>query len=130
MLSEMFQRFIDAPNWHYPKDVGRQYLEQVVRQYWQEEKARNGDVKYKWVSGGQDHYRDCENYIMALIAFNNIQERLNEDARIEALTVAVARKAGPQEQAAPVPTRPQDQRRHAVDPTAYRESLRQGRRFI
>jgi terminase, large subunit len=128
MLSEQFQRFIDAPNWHYPKDIGRPYLEQVVRQYWQEEKARNGDVKYKWVSGGQDHYRDCENYIMGLLAFNNIQERLNEDARIEALAAAVQKKAEPSD--ALPPPRPQEVKRRTMDPTAYRESLRQGRNLI
>lgn len=133
-LSELVQKYMESSTWHLPNDITKTYLEQVVKQYWEEEKDRHGNIKYKWVSGNNDHYRDCENYVMGLVLLNNLAERLNDTERIEQLKRAVDKKTGDvvslvstQEKLHEINKTTAPRR---VDPTSYRDKLRSGRRFI
>lgn len=131
-LSEIVHRYMTGDTWYYPKDISKSYLEQVVRQYWQEERDSKGNLKYRWVHGGIDHYRDAENYCMGMVVLNNLQERLSTDEGIAQIRNIVMSKATiikrsiAQEQPIQQERKPQPFR----DPTAYRDMLRQGGRRI
>lgn len=128
--SELVQRFMESDTWHLPKDISREYLEQVVKQYWLEEKDRHGNTKFKWISGGNDHYRDCENLAIAAAYIIGLPETLNDEARVEKLVARVQKQTdgvlatinkevGQQSEQKPKP-----ERKIPEDPFAYRDRRR------
>jgi hypothetical protein len=131
-LSELVQKYMESDTWYLPKDVSKSYLEQVVKQFWEEERDRAGNLKYRWYSGGNDHFRDAENYIMGLVLLYNLPERLNDEGRTRALVTAVEvhteKYAAYQAENTAKVTKEMAPRRE--DPTVYRDRLRHGRRFI
>jgi phage terminase large subunit GpA-like protein len=130
-LSEIVAKFIAGSSWYYPKDIGKTYLEQVVSQYWQEERDLKGNLKYKWVSGRNDHYRDCENYIMAMVMINNLQEKLTTESGLSAIRHAVTRNINRVQPTITAEAKPPQQRHERPNPFKdtgrYREMLRQPR---
>jgi phage terminase large subunit GpA-like protein len=129
-LSEIVHRYMTGSTWYYPKDISKSYLEQVVKQYWQEERDSKGNLKYRWVKGGNDHYRDCENYIMGMVMLNNLQERLSTDRGMDHIREIVVKKSVTIEKTITKAEKPTAKPSPFRDPTAYRDMLRQGRRFI
>lgn len=73
-FSSIFGSKLQSKIFHLPKNFSKEYGEQVVRQYWDIYKDARGRIKSTWVSGGDDHYRDCENLIEAAIFLNDIDE--------------------------------------------------------
>lgn len=130
-LSEIVSKFMAGSSWYYPKDIGKIYLEQVVSQYWQEERDLRGQLKYKWVKGRNDHYRDCENYIMAMVMLNNLQEKLTTDTGINNIRQAVAKIGHRTVTTTPRPVINQQQKIERPNPFRdngrYRDMLRQHR---
>ena len=90
--SELVGNHMEADGWHLPKDVGKDYLEQVVKQYNTEETDARGNKKYVWISGGKDHYRSCENYLLAAANVLNLPEKLNDPAALDKVRAAVLAK--------------------------------------
>ncbi len=140
--SELVQRFMESDTWYLPQDITKEYLDQVVKQYWIEEMDRHGNKKYRWISGGQDHYRDCENMAMAAAYIINLPEILNDEARIEfmkgrvgrqtdGILNAVGQKPEEDQEQPGKPDKSKEAQARAVDPTAYRDlrNGRYGRRF-
>ena len=73
----------DKDNWHLPEDVPQDYLNQFVKQYEREEVDRYGNTLKKWVKGGADHYRDCENMIQAGLIVLGVDEVLFDGEKVE-----------------------------------------------
>jgi phage terminase large subunit GpA-like protein len=76
LLSEKVAAYMEMDSWHLPQDVGGDYLEQVVAQYSVESEDNFGQQKIKWVCERSDHFRDCENYIMAGVIALKLDEKL------------------------------------------------------
>jgi hypothetical protein len=74
----------EKDNWHLPEDIPQDYLHQFVKQYQKEETDRFSNTTYRWIHGGKDHLRDCENYIYAALVHEEYDQALfdatNEDA--------------------------------------------------
>ena len=72
-------------NWHLPEDIPTEYLNQFVKQYEKEEVDRYGNKVKKWVKGGNDHYRDCENEIQAALIASGLDDVIYNGDQIEEL---------------------------------------------
>lgn len=96
--SELVARDMESDTWHLPMDISKEYLRQVTKQYWQEEKDRNGNIKYVFISGKDDHARDCENYALAAAYHLHLPEKLNNEVRINQIKVAISNKLKENEQ--------------------------------
>ncbi len=91
--SDLVSNYMESDTWHLPKDVGIDYLEQVVKQYNEEDVDAHGNKFYRFVSGGNDHYRDCENQILAAAFVMNLPEKLNDESTAEKVKQAAILKA-------------------------------------
>ena len=72
-------------NWHLPEDVPKMYFDQFVKQYDKTMIARTGSESTKWVHGGNDHLRDCENYIQAGIFHLELDKYLFDDDALKSV---------------------------------------------
>jgi Bacteriophage tail assembly protein len=75
----------ELSNWHLPEDVPTDYLNQFVKQYEKEEVDRYGNTVKKWMKGGADHFRDCENYIQAALIISGVDEVLYNGEEVDAV---------------------------------------------
>ena len=75
----------ELPNWHLPEDVPTDYCNQFVKQYEKEEIDRYGNKIKKWVKGGNDHYRDCENMIQGALIASGLDDIIYNGDQIEEL---------------------------------------------
>jgi hypothetical protein len=91
--SEIVQSYMESDEWFLPKDIGKDYLEQVVAQYNEKKINNRGTAEYVWVKGGDDHYRDCENLIMASAHIMNLPEKLNDPTRSLSIREAAEERA-------------------------------------
>ena len=71
-LSRMVQTQMESQIWHLPKDVSTEYTHQVLNQYVESYTDTRGHTKKRWVSKDPDHLRDCENYICALLQWDQL----------------------------------------------------------
>lgn len=130
--SDLVSHMIESEAWHLPEDVSKPFLDQVPRQYWSETRDRNGNVKYKWVSGGDDHYRDCVNLALAAAHLLNLPEKLNDEGKTKQLNEAVKKQSLVEKALVsqdPSKPEPEKKPRKREDPTVYRDRLRAGRRI-
>lgn len=72
-------------NWHLPEDIQKIYMDQFVRQYEREEYDRYGNTVKKWVSGGADHLRDCENYIIGAFIYLGLEDLVFSGDNMDAI---------------------------------------------
>jgi len=91
--SELVQNYMESDEWFLPGDIGKEYLEQVVNQYTDKKINNMGKAEYVWVSGGADHYRDCENMILAAAHLMNLPEKLNDNEKSDAIKGAAEKRA-------------------------------------
>jgi phage terminase large subunit GpA-like protein len=91
--SELVANYMESDTWHLPLDVGKDYLEQVIKQYNEEDTDSHGNKINRWVSGGNDHYRDTENLILAAAFLMSLPEKLNDDSMAEKIKQAANTKA-------------------------------------
>jgi phage terminase large subunit GpA-like protein len=87
-LSHIVGRDADLDNWHLPEDVPQTYLNQFVKHYDREKVDRLGNHTTEWVSGGEDHLRDCEAYCMGAMMASGISEILENGEQIEYIKAA------------------------------------------
>jgi len=76
--SDLVGNHMESDAWHLPKDVGQDYLAQVVNQWVDEQVDPRGNKKYVWMSGSNDHFRSCENYVLAAAYALGLPEKLND----------------------------------------------------
>jgi phage terminase large subunit GpA-like protein len=91
--SDLVQNYMESDEWFLPKDIGKDYLEQVVGQYNEKKIDIKGNETYEWISGGSDHYRDCENMILAAAHVMNLPEKLNDKDKADAVKVAAEERS-------------------------------------
>ena len=82
-LSRIVSSDSELENWHLPEDIPTEYLNQFVKQYDRDEIDRYGNEIKKYVHGGNDHYRDCENYIIAALIASGIDDILEKGDTVE-----------------------------------------------
>jgi phage terminase large subunit GpA-like protein len=81
-LSKIVSNDSEKDNWHLPQDIPEDYKQQFVKQYEKEETKKDGSVNVHWISGGCDHYRDCENLIQAGYVLCELDKILFDAAQI------------------------------------------------
>ena len=81
-LSKIVETHMNSDSWHLPTDVDQEFIDQIQRQYTKEEIDRNGNKKYVWVSGGDDHYRDCLNLALGAAYYLDLHAKLNTESGI------------------------------------------------
>lgn len=71
LLSRTVEKWMQSEVWHLPKDIQPEYCRQVLEQHDEEVTDARGNTKKRWVTGDDtgrpDHYRDCENLIVAAV---------------------------------------------------------------
>jgi len=66
-LSRIVQKQMESNLWHLPAAVSNDYVQQITNQYDEEYTDQRGNQKTRWVTKDPDHFRDCENYITAVL---------------------------------------------------------------
>jgi hypothetical protein len=99
-LSKIVETHMNSDTWHLPRDVEDEFIAQVQRQYTKEEIDKNGNKRYVWVSGGDDHYRDCLNMALGAACHLQLDTRLNSESGIKQVQNMVRQISN-----APVPAR-------------------------
>lgn len=66
-------------NWFLPENINSDYARQFVKQYDRDERDKDGNTKRVWVHGGEDHLRDCENYIQGAYVLTGLHEVLFDE---------------------------------------------------
>jgi phage terminase large subunit GpA-like protein len=92
-FSKLVEKDMNSSTWHLPSDVSQEFIDQIQRQYTKEETDKNGNVKYVWVSGGEDHYRDCLDYALAAAHILELPGRLNNEHGIKQIENTVHAKS-------------------------------------
>jgi phage terminase large subunit GpA-like protein len=100
--TENLSRIVDSDSqredWYLPEDVPSEYLNQFVKQYDREEMDRHGNKKTKRIKGGNDHMRDCENYIQGCVQICGLNESLFDEVAMDELKQPEESAPPPQEQ--------------------------------
>jgi phage terminase large subunit GpA-like protein len=86
-FSRMVANDVELDNWHLPQDIPDEYCKQFVRQFDKEKIEKDGSKTRKWHKGGDDHFRDCENYIQAALIISEVGEMLFDQEAIERLKI-------------------------------------------
>ncbi len=81
-LSKTIEGYSESDLWHLPEDISDDYCNQFLKQYWQEKIDRHGNRKTEYVHGGQDHYRDCENFNAAAMVYLQLEQRMFDAGEI------------------------------------------------
>ncbi len=86
-LSRIVAANIESKLWHLPLDVPRQYKNQVLNQYDEEYVDSRGNNRKRWMTGETlgkpDHYRDCENLIIAACNHLKLDEYLFDRTNVQ-----------------------------------------------
>jgi phage terminase large subunit GpA-like protein len=96
-LSKLVEKDMASDTWHLPVDVTQDYLDQIQKQYTTEVRDKNGNPKYEWVHGGEDHYRDTLNMALGAAHVMNLPGRLNNESGIKQIMNTVAHKTAERE---------------------------------
>jgi hypothetical protein len=106
-LSKLVEKVIGSDTWHIPSEresgEHHEFVAQIKRQYTKETKDKNGNPKYEWVHGGEDHYRDCLNQSLAAAHIMDLPNRLNNELGIRQIVNAVESRTQVKTEASPAP---------------------------
>lgn len=104
-LSRTVEKQMAAEIWRLPADIQPDYCSQVVNQHEQEYTDTRGNTRKRWITGDDtgepDHYRDCENLLVAAAQVMSLQSMLFDEKGAAALARTQAAAAGPAADAAP-----------------------------
>jgi len=123
-LSKIVETHMNSDSWHLPTDVDQEFIDQIQRQYTREEIDKNGNKKYVWVSGGDDHYRDCLNMGLGAAYYLDLHTKLNTESGIRTIRntveAQVQKEKHEQENKQIAEKQEQEGRRPAPTPRAIR----------
>ena len=96
ILSERVDgRMSGKEKYHMPDDVTEEYVRQLLSQYTTEEIQESGEVRRKFITLPNDHYRDCENLAEGCTIILGLEDKLNTEIGISRIEEYIRNKNKP-----------------------------------